>query len=95
MAFFVKVVTGGLAQVSIFLTRWLVTATSISSQGFGCIDPNRWGGALRPEAVSVAIVTILITPTLLLVPARSLGLGGLGPSGGGTEGNLGPKFDSR
>ena len=72
IALFVTVVTGGLAQVPIFPTCWLVAATIILSRGLGCVDPSGRGGALRPRAAGAAIATISIVPTLLMVPARSL-----------------------
>ena len=78
MAFLVTVVTSGPAQVSIFPTFWLIVATIISSRGLGCIDPSGQVRALKPEAAKVAIATILIVPTLLVVLARFVGLGGLG-----------------
>ena len=77
MALLVTVVTSGPAQVPIFPTCWLVAATIISSQGLGCIDPHGRDKALRPRAAGAAIAMISIAPTLLVVPARSLGLGGL------------------
>ena len=78
MALLVTVVTGDLAQVYIFPTCWLVTATIILSQSLGCVDPRGRGRALRPGATGAAIATISIAPTLLVIPARSLGLAGLG-----------------
>ena len=80
MPFLVIILIGGLAQVPIFLMRWPVadTITIVSSRDIGCVDPNGWGGALRPGDVGVAIATISIAPTLLVVPARSFGLAGLG-----------------
>ena len=80
IALLVTIVIGGLAQVLIFSTRWPV-ATSIaivSSRGLNCVDPNGRGGALMPGAVRAAIATISIAPILLVVLARSFGLGGLG-----------------
>ena len=71
MALLVIIVTGGPAHVLIFLTRWLVTAMIISSPGVGCVDPSGRSGALRPRAAEAAIATILIVPTLLMVPAQS------------------------
>ena len=72
MALLVTVIIGGLAYVSIFLTRWLVATTIISSRGLGHIDSSSWGRALRSGAAGAAIVTIFIVPTLLMVLARSL-----------------------
>ena len=78
MALLVTVVTGGPAHIPIILPHWLVAATIISSRGLGCVDPRGRGGALRPGAAGAAIATISIAPTLLVVPARSLSLSGLG-----------------
>ena len=78
IALLITVVTSGPTHVFIFPTRWLVAATIISSRGLGCVDPNGQGEALRPGAMGAASVTILIAPTFLVVPARFLGLGGLG-----------------
>ena len=78
IAFLVTVVIDGPAQILIFPMRWLVAATIISSQGFSCVDSSSRGRALRPRAARAIIATISIAPTLLVVPARSLGLGGLG-----------------
>ena len=78
MALFVTVVTGGPAQVPILPTRWLVAAIIISSRGFGCVDPSGWSGALRFEVAGAAIAIILIALTLLVVPAKSFSLDGLG-----------------
>ena len=72
MALLVTVVTGGSAHVAIFPTCWLVAATTILSQGLGCVDTSGRGEALRPGAAGAAIATISIVPTLLIVPARSL-----------------------
>ena len=72
IALLITIVTSGLAQVSIFPTRWLVAATIILSRGFGLIDPGGSGRALRLGAVEAAIVTIAIIPTFLVVSARSL-----------------------
>ena len=77
MAFLVTVVTGGLAHVNIFPTRWLVAGRIISSLSLGGADLDGRGGALRPRAAGAAIATIPIATTLLVVPARSLGLSGL------------------
>ena len=71
MAFLVIIVIGGLAQVLIFLLRWLIAVTVISSRGLGRIDPVCRGGALRPRAAGAATVTIPILLTLLVSPARS------------------------
>ena len=72
MALFVTIVTGGPAHVPIFPTRWLVTATIISSWGLGYVDPSGRGKALRLGAAGAAIATILIMFTFLIVLARSL-----------------------
>ena len=72
MAFLVTVVTGGPAHVPIFPTRWPVVATIILSRGFGRVDRNDRGGALRPRAAGAVIATISIVPTFLIVTARSL-----------------------
>ena len=72
MALLVTIVTGGPAHVSIFPTRWLVTATIISSRSLGRVDPNGQDGALRPGAAKGTIATIPIVSTPLMVPARSL-----------------------
>ena len=79
MALLVTVVKSGLAQVPIFPTRWLVTATTILSQNLGRVDPCSQGRALRPGVAEAAIATIFIAPTLLVVPARSFDLDGLKP----------------
>ena len=78
MAFLVTVITGGPAQILIFPTRWLVTAKIILSRGLDCVDSSGRGEALRPGTARAAIATIPITPILLMVPARSFSLGGLG-----------------
>ena len=72
MAFLVTVVISGLANVPIFLMRWLVAATIILSRSLGHVDPSGRGGALRPGAMGAVIATISIMPTFLIVPARSL-----------------------
>ena len=72
MALLVTVIIKGLAHVFIFPTRWLVVATIISSRGLSPVDPSSRGRTLRPGAAGAAIATILIVPTLLTVPARSL-----------------------
>ena len=77
-AFLVTIVIGGSAYVLIFPTRCLVAATIILSQVLGRVDLNGRRGALRPRAAGAAIRTIPIAPTLLIVPAKSLGLSGLG-----------------
>ena len=77
LALFVTVVTSGPAQVFIFPTRWLVTATIILRRSLGCVDSSGQSGALWPRAAEAAIVIILIAPTFLVVPARSFGLGEL------------------
>ena len=77
MALLVTVVTGAPAQVFIFPMRCLVVATIILSQGLGHVVSSSRGRALKPGATGAAIATISIAPTLLVVPARSLGLGGL------------------
>ena len=76
MLFFVTIVTGGLAQVSIFPTHWPVAATiiTIASRSVSCVDHSGRAGALRPGATGTTIATIPIAPNLLVVPARSLGL---------------------
>ena len=76
IALLVIVVTNDPAQVPIFLTCWLVAALIIWSRSFGRIDSNGRGGTLRPEAAGVAIATIAITLSLLVVPAKSFGIGG-------------------
>ena len=78
MALFVTILIDGLAQVSIFPTRWLVAATIISSRGIGCVNPSARSEALGPGAARAAVATIPISPTLLVVLARCFGLGGLG-----------------
>ena len=80
MPFLITIITGGLTQVPIFPTRWLVTAmiTIVWSQSLGCADPSGRGIAVRLGAAGTAIVTILIPSTLLVISARSLGFGGLG-----------------
>ena len=50
----------------------------ISSQDLGCVDNNGRSRALMPGAAGAVIATIPIAPTFLVVPARSLRLGGLG-----------------
>ena len=78
MAFLVKVVTGGSAQVPMFSMYWLIAATIISSRGLGCVDHSGRVGALRSRAAGAAIATIFIAPILLVVPVRSFGLARLG-----------------
>ena len=78
MALLVTVITGGLAQVFIFLLRWSIAVTAILSRGLSCIDPNCRVRALRLGVTGAAITTIPIAPTFLVVPARSLGVVGLG-----------------
>ena len=78
MTLLITVVIGGPAHVRIFPTRWLVAAIIISSRGLGRVDPSGRGGALRSRAAGAVIATISIAPTLLVVPAMFLGLGGLG-----------------
>ena len=68
-ALLITVVTGGLAHVLIFPTRWLVATTIISSQGLGRVDSSGRDGTLRPGAAGAAIATIFIVLTLLMVPA--------------------------
>ena len=72
MAFLVTVVTSGPAHISIFLMRWLVAATIISSRALGRVDLSGRGGTLRPGAAGAPIATIFIVPILFMVPARSL-----------------------
>ena len=93
MTFLVTVLIGSPADVPIFPICWLVRATIISSRGLGRVNPSGQGKALRLRAAGAAIAIILIAPTLLVVPARSLGLGGLVPLGGRIEGSLGPGCD--
>ena len=77
MALFVTVVIGGPAQAPIFSTCWPIAATMILSRGLGCVDPSGQGRALKPRAAGAVITTIFITPTFLVIPASSFGLGGL------------------
>ena len=72
MALLVTVITDGPAHVPIFLTRWLVAATIISSRGLGRVDPSGWDGALRLGAAGAVIAIIPIMPTFLMVLVRSL-----------------------
>ena len=72
MAFLVIVIIGGLAQVFIFLSCWLIAVTVILRQSLGRVDPSRRGKALRLRAAWGAIATIFIPPILLVVPAQSL-----------------------
>ena len=76
MSFFITVVTGGPAQVFIFPMRWLVAGTIISCLNY--VNSSGRGGVLRHGAARVAIATIPIAPTFLVILARSLDLGGLG-----------------
>ena len=78
IALLITVITGGLAQLPIFLTRWPVAVPIISSQGFGRVNLSGRGGALRLGTAGAVIVTISIAPILLVVLARFLSLGGLG-----------------
>ena len=79
MPFLVTIVTGGLVQVPIFPTRWLIAAmiTIVSSRSLGHVDPSGRAEVLRPEAARAAIATIFIAPTFLVIPTRFLGLDGL------------------
>ena len=80
MLFLVTIVTGSLAQVPIFPTRWPVAATItiVFSRDLSGIDSSSRGRALKLGAAGAVIARILIAPTLLVVPIRSLGLSGLG-----------------
>ena len=71
IALLITIVTGDLAYVLIFPTRWLFAATIISSRGLGHVDLSGRGAALRPEAAGAAIATIPIVLTFLIVPAWS------------------------
>ena len=70
MALLVTVIIDGPAHVTIFLTRWLVAATIISSRDLGCVDPSGRDRVLRPGAAGAVIAIIPIVPTFLIVPAR-------------------------
>ena len=72
MVLLITVLISGPAYILIFPTRWLVAATIILSQGFGCVDTSGQSKALRPGAAGAAIATIFIMPTLLIVSTRSL-----------------------
>ena len=78
MALFDTFVTGVLAQVPIYLMRWLVAATIILSRDLGRVDLSGRDGALKPGAAGTTIATIFIALILLVVLARSLSFDKLG-----------------
>ena len=56
---------------------WSFGRINPSSQGLDCDNPSGRGGALRAGVKGDTTATIPIASTLLVIPARSLGLGGL------------------
>ena len=72
MPLLITIVTGDLAQVPIFPTRWPVAApiTIILSRDLGHVDSSGRGRVLSSGAAKAAIATICIAPILLVVPAR-------------------------
>ena len=79
MSLLITIVTDGLTQVLIFLTRWPVAATItiVSSRGLHSVALSCRSETLRLPIAGAAIMTIPISLILLVVSARSFGLNGL------------------